>query len=100
MIGTDRGASNLQGSRHPYSSLGESIEQMKRASWELVVLAELVTIAEQPLDAIMVNDGQNDRCFANSAGANEGGRNEFPRKRNGRLDQLNASKTGPRCLRG
>ena len=74
------------------NDLGEPMEEMSGGGWELVATDKPTILAEQFLDAIMVEDGQNDRRFANPTNTNESSWSEVFYETNDSLDQLVAPK--------
>jgi len=66
---------------------------------ELVATDEPAIIPKPLLDAVVVEDGQSDGGLANPAGTDEGERSEVFCQINDFLDQLVASKEGPRWWR-
>ena len=69
---------------------------MRTRSWELIATNEPTVLAKPLLDAIVVEDGQSDRRLPDSSCAGESDGCEVSGETNDLLDQLIASKTGPR----
>ena len=65
----------------------------------MVATNESTVIAKPLLDPIVVEDGQGDGCLADSAGTNESDWSEVLSEIDYLLDQLVASKEGPRWQR-
>ena len=63
---------------------------------ELVATDEPAVVSEPFLDAIMVEDGQSERCFPNPAWTDESGWSEIFSETDDLLNQLVASETDPR----
>ena len=64
---------------------------MSERGGELVTADEPTVVAEPFLDAIVMEGGQGDRYFADSAGTNKSERSEVSCQTNDLLDQLVAS---------
>ena len=64
--------------------------------WELVATDEPTVVSESLFDAIVVEDGQSDRCLPDPSCTDESERTQVFCKTNDFLDQFVASKTGPR----
>jgi len=63
---------------------------------ELIATDESTIVTEPLLDAVVVQDGQNDGCFADPTSTNESNRSEALRETDDLLDQPATSKEGPR----
>ena len=63
---------------------------------ELITTDEPTVVTEPFLDAIIVEDGENNRRLSNSARTNESNRCEVSGESNDLLNQFVASETGPR----
>ena len=66
---------------------------------ELVTTDEPTVVTKSLFDPIVVEDGQDDGCLADSAGADQGDWSEALCEMDDLLDQLVASKEDPRWLR-
>ena len=65
-----------------------------------LIAADEPTVFAKPLpDAVVMEDGQSDGCFANSASTDESDRSEDFCQTDDLLDQLTTSEMGPRWLR-
>jgi hypothetical protein len=71
---------------------------MSERGGEFVATDEPTVMAKPLLDAIVVEDGQSDGGLSNSAGTDESDGREVFCETNDLLDQLVASKDGPRRL--
>jgi len=69
---------------------------MSARGGELVATNKSTVVSKPILDAIVVEDGQSDRCFPNPPRADESNRGEMFRKTKYLLNQLLAPETGPR----
>jgi hypothetical protein len=78
------------------TDLGEPSEEMRERGGELVATNEPTVVTEPLFDPIVVENGQGDGGLANSAGTDESDRSEVFCESNDLLDQLVASKAGPR----
>ena len=69
---------------------------MSACGWELVAADKPTFVSELLLDAIVVEDGQSDGCFPNSAWTDESYWGEVFCEADDLVDQLATSETGPR----
>jgi len=69
---------------------------MSTRGGELIAADESTAIAKSLFDATIVEDGQSGGCLASSAGTNESDWDEVLSEIDDLLDQLVASKEGPR----
>ena len=69
---------------------------MSTGGGELVTTDEPTVVTESLFDAVVMEDGQSDRRFANPAGTDESDRFQVLGKTNNLLDQPITSEKGPR----
>jgi hypothetical protein len=78
------------------NSLRKSAEKIGPGRRELVATDESPIITKPFLDTIVVQDGEDDRRFANATRTDEGDGIEILDDTNNGLDQIVAAKTSPR----
>ena len=76
--------------------LGEPAEKVGARGGELITMDEPTVAAKSLFDPIVVEDGQDERCLANSACADQSDWCEASCETNNLLDRLFASKEEPR----
>ena len=77
-------------------NLGESAEEIGPGRLELVATDEPTVITEPFLDAIVVEDGQSDRCLPNPTCTDESDGCQVVHETDDLFDQFVAPKEGPR----
>ena len=76
--------------------LGESAQEMSTRGGELVTTEKPTVISEPFLDAVVVEDGQSDRCLSNPPCTDESDWGEIFCETNDLLDQLVSPEACPR----
>ena len=80
------------------NGLGESGQEISARGRELITADESTVVAEPMLDPVVVEDGEGNRRFSNSACTDEGDWGEVFGETDDTLDKLLASETGSRRL--